>query len=55
MVWNKQWERGMCLFCKPFAAAKIAYFDEDEGGKAQAWIQAESGTDNTGPLRTSHG
>ena len=42
MVGNKQWERGMCLFCKPFTSAQIRYFDECEGDKAQAWIHAES-------------
>ena len=47
MVGNKQWERGMCLFCKPFASAQIRYFDECEVGEAQAWIHAESDTDET--------
>jgi len=31
------------------------YFDEDEGGKAQTWIHAESDTDKTEPLSVSHG
>ena len=47
MVGNKQWERGMCLFCKPFATAQIRYFDENEVGEAQAWIHAESDTGET--------
>jgi hypothetical protein len=47
MVGNKQWERGMYLFCKPFTAAKIRHFDEYEGGKAQTWISTESDTSET--------
>ena len=55
MVGNKQWERGMHLFCKPFTAAKIRHFEEYEAGKAQKWIHAESDTDETEPLSTLHG
>jgi hypothetical protein len=47
MVGDKSWERGMYLFCQPFTTAKIRYFDEYEGGKAQIWIHAESDMDKT--------
>ena len=40
MVGNKQWERGMRLFCRPFTTAQVRYFDESEAGKAQTWIHA---------------
>ncbi|MFC1766787.1 STAS/SEC14 domain-containing protein [Planctomycetota bacterium] len=55
MVGNTQWERGMCLFCKPFSATQIRYFHEYEAGKAQTWIHAESDTDKTEPLSMSQG
>ena len=37
----------MCLFCTPFTTAQIRYFDEYEVGEAQAWIPAESDTEET--------
>ena len=33
MVGDKQWEKGMAVFCKPFTTAKIRYFPADQIGE----------------------
>ena len=38
IVGAKRWEKGMALFCKPFTAAEIAYFDVSERDEALRWI-----------------
>jgi hypothetical protein len=39
MVGDKQWEKGMSVFCKPFTTAKIRYFDSAAIAEAQAWLE----------------
>jgi hypothetical protein len=38
MVGDSSWEHGMAIFCKPFTAAKIKYFDHSEHDEAVQWI-----------------
>ena len=39
MVGDKQWEKGMSVFCKPFTTAKIRYFDRAAIAEARAWLE----------------
>lgn len=41
LVGDKQWEKWMASFCKPFTRAEIRYFEEDSRDDAVAWIQGE--------------
>jgi hypothetical protein len=41
MVGEKVWEHGMAIFCKPFATAKIRYFDRSKIDRAEAWVRAD--------------
>jgi hypothetical protein len=38
MVGERRWEAGMAVFCKPFTAATIRYFDQAKADEAQGWI-----------------
>ena len=38
IVGESKWEQGMAVFCKPFTAAKIQYFDHAKLDEAKAWI-----------------
>ena len=38
MVGDKKWEKGMSVFCKPFTAAKIRYFDSAAISEARQWL-----------------
>jgi hypothetical protein len=38
MVGDKQWEKGMAMFCKPFTKAQIRYFDHAQVAAARAWV-----------------
>jgi hypothetical protein len=38
IVGESKWEAGMAVFCKPFTAAKIQYFDHAKLYEAMAWI-----------------
>ena len=38
IVGESKWEAGMAVFCKPFTAAKIQYFDHANRDEAEAWI-----------------
>jgi hypothetical protein len=38
MVGEKQWQRGMATFCKPFTKAMIRYFDHADAAKARTWL-----------------
>jgi hypothetical protein len=38
MVGEKQWEKGMAIFCKPFTSAKIRYFDVPGLDEARKWL-----------------
>jgi hypothetical protein len=39
MVGDKAWEKGLALFMKPFAGAKLKYFDTSERQAAIDWIE----------------
>jgi len=41
MVGDRKWEKGMSIFCKPFTAAKIRYFDHSQFEDAKAWLEAD--------------
>ena len=38
LVGEKQWEKGMAMFCKPFTTAKVQYFDQSELDQARGWL-----------------
>ena len=38
IVGESKWEAGMAVFCKPFTAAKIQFFDHARLAEATAWI-----------------
>ena len=38
VVGETKWQHGMVLFCKPFTAATIRYFDHTATNEARAWI-----------------
>jgi hypothetical protein len=41
IVGESKWEAGMAVFCKPFTAAKIQYFDHAKLDEAKSWIESE--------------
>ena len=40
MVGESQWQHGMAVFCKPFTAAEVRYFDRTEIEQARAWLMS---------------
>ncbi len=38
LVGHSKWEAGMAVFCKPFTAATIRYFDEAKLEEAMNWV-----------------
>jgi hypothetical protein len=38
IVGESKWEQGMAVFCKPFTAAKIKYFDHADVDAAREWV-----------------
>ena len=40
IVGEKQWEKGMAIFCKPFTTAKVRFFEAGEAEAAMKWIEA---------------
>jgi hypothetical protein len=38
MVGEKKWQHGMAVFCKPFTAAKVRYFDRAFLDEARTWL-----------------
>jgi hypothetical protein len=40
LVGDKQWERGMSVFCRPFTTASIRFFDSGVIQEARAWLEA---------------
>ncbi len=40
-VGDKAWEHGMAIFCKPFTAAKVKYFDRSQMDQAEHWLRAD--------------
>lgn len=47
IVGESRWEKGMAVFCKPFTAATVRYFDRSELEAAADWVlevgEGESG------------
>lgn len=41
MVGDKEWEKQMSLFCRPFTTAKIRYFDNTKATEARAWLEGD--------------
>ncbi len=41
IVGETKWEKGMAVFCKPFTAAKIQYFDHSKLDEAMSWIDSD--------------
>lgn len=41
VVGERQWEEGVVVFVKPFAAAEMRYFDADDVDRARRWVHAE--------------
>jgi len=41
MVGDRKWEKGMSVFCKPFTAAKIKYFDVAQRAEAEEWLKGK--------------
>lgn len=39
MVGETKWEKGMSVFCRPFTAAKIKYFDKSQIAAARVWLE----------------
>lgn len=39
IVGETKWQHGMAVFCKPFTAATIRYFDHTASTEAHAWIE----------------
>lgn len=40
LVGDKQWEKGMAAFCKPFTTADVRFFESDELEDARKWLRA---------------
>ncbi|QDT37273.1 SpoIIAA family protein [Stratiformator vulcanicus] len=41
IVGESKWEEGMAVFCKPFTAAKLKYFDHTKLDDAREWIVSD--------------
>ena len=39
LVGDKQWERGMAVFCRPFTSAVIRFFESADIAKAREWLE----------------
>jgi hypothetical protein len=39
MVGDRDWQKTMSLFCKPFTTARVRYFDATEIDLARAWLE----------------
>jgi hypothetical protein len=42
MVGDKQWEKGMSMFCRPFTTATIGYFDRTAIEDARTWLASRA-------------
>ena len=40
IVGETKWQHGMAVFCKPFTAAKVRYFDRPAIDQAREWLTA---------------
>ncbi len=39
LVGESKWEAGMAVFCKPFTAATVRYFDQSKSDEAFLWVR----------------
>jgi hypothetical protein len=39
IVGERQWEKGMAVFCKPFTRAHVRYFDRSQKDRAVDWLR----------------
>ena len=42
LIGDKEWEKGMSVFCRPFTTAKIRYFDRSNADKAYEWLEDDT-------------
>jgi hypothetical protein len=42
IVGNQRWQKVMVIFCKPFTAAKVHFFDFTRLEEARSWLRAET-------------
>jgi hypothetical protein len=42
VVGERAWEHGAAVFCRPFTAAEIRYFDRSESEAGRRWIREET-------------
>jgi flavodoxin len=42
VVGETKWQQGMAVFCKPFTAAKVRYFERAAIDEARAWLEQGS-------------
>ena len=38
---EKEWQKGMTTFCKPFTKAEIRYFEHGHADEARAWLMEQ--------------
>jgi len=43
VVGETKWQHGMAVFCKPFTAATVRYFDHTETDHARSWLEEAVG------------
>jgi hypothetical protein len=51
IVGEKQWQRGMAAFCKPFTTAKIRFYTPEQADGARQWLETQLET--TSPAAVS--
>jgi hypothetical protein len=39
-VGDREWEKGMAAFCRPFTKSALQYFDESQIDEARRWLSA---------------
>jgi hypothetical protein len=39
LVGEKKWQHGMAVFCQPFTAATVRYFDHAGMNEAREWVE----------------
>lgn len=42
IIGESDWEKGMSIFCKPFTAASVKYFNIANREEARNWIEAQN-------------
>jgi hypothetical protein len=46
IVGDSRWEKGLAVFCRPFTAADVRYFDESDRAEAERWILGAASGEN---------